>query len=181
MQYENPFIKGLWLPLRSFLWAALAVLVALFWPRQLSRVGHSAVQNILAAGGIGLTSILTGAVGAILLALTFICLPFSLLILLAFFAAWIFGLLAISAEIGGWLAKLLKQNWTPAVSAAVGAFLLTLVGNGIALAVPCLGLLPMFLIGCVGIGAVLLTRFGSRPYPPEPQGIMPVTSESKAF
>jgi hypothetical protein len=182
-QFENPFIKALWLPLRSFLWAALAVVMALLLPRHLRGIGHTASQNFLAAGGIGLTSILVVALSALFLALTIICLPFSLLILLAFLAAWAFGLLSISMEIGDWMARLFKQSWAPAISAAIGAFLLTLVSNGIALVVPCLGLLPGFLIGCVGFGAVLLTRFGTRPYPPQPQLIYPSpkASETKAF
>jgi len=181
--YENPVIKAFWLPLRSFLWAALAVLVALILPRQLSRIGHTAANSYLAAGGIGLTSILVVAFSAILLAITLICLPFSILLLLAFLAAWAIGMLAISMEIGDGLANLFKQSWVPAVSAAIGAFLLTLVGNGIALAVPCVGFLPIFLIGCVGIGAVLLTRFGTQPYPPQPLTILatPEISEPKAF
>ena len=180
-QYENPFIKALWLPLRSFLWAALAVVVALLFPRQLGGVGHSAAQNILAAGGIGLTTILVGAAGAILLMITIICLPFSLIALLALLAAWGFGLLAISMEMGERLAALLKQSWAPAISAAIGAFLLTLVLNGFSLVVPCLGWLPAFLIGCVGTGAVLLTRFGTRAYPPQLQAVVIAASEPKAL
>jgi hypothetical protein len=82
-------------------------------------------------------------------------------------AAWVLGLLAISLEIGGRLARLMKLSWAPAVSAAVGAFLLTLVLNGIELAVPCLGWLPGFLVGCVGLGAAFLTRFGAYRYPPQ--------------
>jgi hypothetical protein len=175
----NPFLKALWLPLRSFLWAALAVLAALFLPRQLGRIGHTASQHFLAAGGIGLTGVLIGVVSVILLALTLICLPFSFLVLLGFLAAWVAGLLAISMEIGDRLAKLIKKTWAPAVSAAIGAILLTLLLNGIALVVPCLGLLPGFLVGCVGIGALLLTRLGTRAYPPQPTVIMPGISEPK--
>lgn len=165
--YENLFLKILWLPLRSFLWAALAVLAALFLPQRLKITGQSASQSLLTSGAIGLTGLLVGAVIAALLAITLICLPFSLVFILVVLAAWVLGLLAISLEIGGRLARLMKLSWAPAVSAAVGAFLLTLVLNGIELAVPCLGWLPGFLVGCVGLGAAFLTRFGAYRYPPQ--------------
>ncbi len=182
-QFENLYVKAFGLPLRSFLWAALAVLAALFLPRPLGYIGKTAANSFLAAGGIGLTSVLAVVVSALLLALTFICLPFSIILLLVFLAAWVVGLLAISMEIGERLARLFKQTWAPAVSAAIGAFLLTLVVNAIALVVPCLGLIPGFIVGCVGIGAVLLTRFGRRPYPPQPLATFstPVTSETEAL
>ncbi len=163
--FGNTIWSLFWLPLRSFLWAALAVLAALFAHRSIAKVGRTAVNQAVLSGGMGLATFIVAITLMVALAITIVCIPFSFFLVLLFIFAWAFGIIALGMEVGQRLAVLAKQEWAPAVSAGLGVFLLTLALNGIALAIPCVGFIPQFLAGLVGLGAVVLTRFGSHSYP----------------
>lgn len=160
----NPLWDGLWWVFRSFFWAALAVLVALFMPKSIERIAGTAVGSTFASGGLGCITILIIPLVLILLAITICLLPVSLIGALALWLGWILGIITLGAETGKRLSQLLKVDWALPVSAGAGTFLLTLVSNGVEMFVPCVGWLVPLLIGVVGLGAVLLTRFGSQPF-----------------
>jgi len=80
--------------------------------------------------------------------------------------AWMFGLIALGLEVGKRLAQLFKQEWAPAAAAGAGTFVLMLVLNGAREAVPCVGWIFPALAGMLGLGAVILTRFGWQTYSP---------------
>lgn len=168
------FLWGLlWLPLRSFLWAALAILVLLFAPNFVARVQHSAMKEPVLSGGVGLASSIVVITVMVILAITIVCIPFSFLLGLAFILAWALGLISLGLEVGQRLAGMAKQDWAPAVSAGLGVFILTLVLNGIDFAVPWVGFLPKILVSIVGLGAVILTRFGTHSYPLDQGQVIP--------
>jgi len=50
----------------------------------------------------------------------------------------------------------------------IGTFLLTLLVNGLGALVPCVGWIVPTLVGMVGLGAVLVTRFGAQALPDAP-------------
>jgi len=59
------------------------------------------------------------------------------------------------------------------ISTGIGAFVLTLVINGLNALVPCVGWLPALIVCSIGLGAVLLTRLGTQAYPPvDPLGVL---------
>jgi len=99
------------------------------------------------------------------LSLTIILIPVSLIGIFALIAAWVVGLVAVSIEVGRKLAAALEQSWPVPVLAGVGMFILSLFFNGFSQLVPCVGWLPRFVLGTWVMGAVILTRFGSREYP----------------
>ncbi len=165
VSYDHFFGGLLWLPLRSFLWAALAILVLLFAPKLVARVQHSAIKEPVLSGGVGLASSIVVITVIVILAITIVCIPFSFLLGLAFILAWALGLISLGLEVGQRLAGLAKQDWALAVSAGLGVFILTLVLNGIDFAIPIVGFLPKVLVSMVGLGAVILTRFGTHSYP----------------
>jgi hypothetical protein len=146
--------------------AAVAGLVALVWPRQVTQVGQAVVKAPAASFGIGLLTVLAAVLLAIALALT-ICLP--LIFVAALVAAGLFGWICIGALVGEELFKALNTRETaPLWTAGLGTLVITLVTAGIDV-IPCLGLLGLlltFVVGCIGLGAVVLTRFGSTAYVP---------------
>jgi hypothetical protein len=84
--------------------------------------------------------------------------------LIVFIAALLFGWFAFGSAIGARLGAALKwQNVSPALTAGLGASLLTFTAQLFDL-VPCVGWVVPFLLAAVGLGAVTLTRFGTRPY-----------------
>ena len=151
--------------LKLFLWAALAVLLVLFLPVHTRRVTQVAFTQPLVAGGLGLLTVVALPVLVLALAITILLIPVSLAVAALAGLAWMYGLIALGLEVGNRLAKLFKQEWAPAVEAGAGTFALILVLNGIREVVPCAGWIAPALAGIVGLGAVLLTRFGFQTYP----------------
>jgi hypothetical protein len=161
----TPFFDLLWFMFRVFMWAALAVLVALFLPVQTKRTADAAVKQPLVAGGLGLLTVVITPPALIILAITILLIPASLLAALLVAIAWMFGLISLGFEVGNRLAEMLKQEWAPPVSAGAGTFVLILVINGVDALIPCVGWLVPAIAGMVGLGAVILTRFGTQAYP----------------
>lgn len=166
----NPLWDGLWWLIRSFFWAALAVLVALFLSQRTERVAESVLKNPLVAGGMGCLTMLIVPLILLVLVITICGIPFALLGAFALWIAWGFGIIVIGYEIGKRLALLFKSDWAIPVSAGIGTFALTLGLNGIGALVPCVGWMAPAAVGLVGLGAVLLTRFGGRVYPYDEPG-----------
>lgn len=151
---------------RTFLWAALAVLLVMFLPDHTERTAQAAISQPLVAGALGFLTVVVAVPLIVVLAITIIMIPVSALgaVLVAF--AWGIGLIALGYEVGKRLTQMLNQNWPAAVSAGVGTFLLILVMNGGKTMIPCIGWIMTVMVGMLGLGAVLLTRFGTQTYPP---------------
>lgn len=162
----SPVFQAASFLLRAFLWTALAVLLVLFLPEATQRVAQTALRQPLAAGGVGLLTLMVIPPALLLLTLTILLIPLSLALAMVAVVAWAFGLVAVGYEVGRRLAQLLKQDWAPAVCAGAGTFLLIVVLNGLKAAIPCVGWTFPALVGSLGLGAVVLTRFGSQVYPP---------------
>lgn len=161
----SPIVDMVWFFFRVFIWAAIAVLVAMFLPKQTDRIARTVIRQPFLAGSLGLLTLLVGSFGLLILAITIIFLPVSILGGLSLALAWVWGILAIGLEIGKRLGLLLKQEWPVAVSAGIGTFLLVLVMNGASEAIPCIGWMLPAAVVLVGIGAVILTRIGTQEYP----------------
>ena len=162
----SPVLNATAFILKIFLWAALAVLLVLFLPEHTRRVTHTAIAQPLVAGGLGLLTVVVLPVLVLALAITILLIPVSLLVVALAGLAWMYGLIALGLEVGDRLAQLMKREWPPAVAAGVGTFGLILVLNGLQHVVPCIGWIAPAIAGMVGLGAVLLTRFGLQNYPP---------------
>jgi hypothetical protein len=161
----HPLLRALVVLFKSVLWALLAGLVVLFLPRNTERTAGAVVAQPLASGGLGCATTVVAPILLVALAITICGIPISLVGFFLLIVAWAYGVIVVGMEVGQRLAQMLKQDWALPVSAGIGAFGLTLVSNSINALVPCVGWLAPTLIGCLGLGAVLLTRFGSQNYP----------------
>lgn len=161
----NPFWEGLWVIFRSLFMAALAVLAVLFIPKPTERVGNVAIKQAPVSGGVGCLTVVLLPILLVITTITIIGIPITILLSILFVLVAIFGVISLGTETGKRLAAVLKTDWALAVSAGIGTFLLWLVVEGINWIIPCVGGIPMFLVSLVGIGAVVLTRLGSRDYP----------------
>jgi hypothetical protein len=160
--------------------AAVAGLVALIWPQPTAQVGRAITEAPWPSMGIGLLTSVAGTALIVALAVTICLSPVAVLAALALSAAGLFGWIAVGAVVGERLMQALNvQQITPLWAAGLGALLITLIGTGLSAAF-CLapiGWLMIIALGCVGLGAVVLTRFGtvaytastsSAPLPPAP-------------
>jgi hypothetical protein len=127
------------------------MLLALFWQPQIERTGEAIVSQPFMTGAIGLAATLVAA------ALFLTILPLFFVAL-----AWVFGVVAMGREVGERFAKATNQTWSPVLAIGFGTFLLALAGGAIDL-IPCLGTVIVFLFGLVGVGASVITLFGTRP------------------
>jgi hypothetical protein len=170
---RNPLASIVQFVLWLFVGAVVATLTLLFVPDHTKRVAHTAVNSPLPSLGVGLLTavifvplifVLTFAM--IFLIITICVLPIVLLaVIFVAVVAWAFGLIALGYEVGNRLTQGLNKDWTPPLSAGIGTFLLLLVVNGLSLMISCVGWIFPILAGLLGLGAVLLSRFGTRVYP----------------
>lgn len=160
-----PILNVMWFFFRTFLWAALAVLLVMFLPAHAERTATTIIRQPVLAGGVGLLTAIVAPLLLIGIAITIILIPVSLVGFLIVAIAWFFGRIAIGMEIGRRFAETANQNWPPAVAAGIGTFILTFVIDGLDALIPCVGWLIPALVGVVGLGGVLLSRFGTQYYP----------------
>lgn len=161
----SPIVNVAGFFLKILMWTAAAVLLVLFLPDKTMRVGKTAVSQPLVSGGLGLLTVVVLPVVVLALAITILLIPVSLIVVVAAALAWMYGLIALGLEVGKRLAGLFKQEWAPAAAAGAGTFILILVLNGLSVTMPCVGWVFPALAGMVGLGAVLITRFGTQDYP----------------
>jgi len=141
---------------------ALGVLIVLFWPKQTELVGQAILAAPLSGLGVGFLTAIVAAALATLLAITICLLPMSFFVAVATLAAILFGWTAVGLLVGQRLLAALKvQEMNQLVAVLMGVLLISLLT-----AVPCLGWLFAVVVGSLGLGAVVLTRFGTMAYPP---------------
>jgi cytoskeletal protein CcmA (bactofilin family) len=140
--------------------AILALVLALFFAKPMQRTVDAIVENPLLAIGTGLLTAIAAPIAIILIAVTFILVPVSVLAVILLAVAMIMGWITIGMELGNRIAGLFKTKWPAAVSAGLGTLLLTLTMEIIGL-IPCLGWSLIFVVAIIGLGGVILTRGGT--------------------
>lgn len=163
----NPLLKMIWFFFRIFLFAALAVLLVMFLPEPVNRVARAATKQPVITGGAGLLTAVLAPIALVAITITLILIPVTFIVALLLVAAWLLGWVALGLETGRRIAKALNLQWAPAISAGLGTLILSFVLGGFREMLPCPGLIPQVLVGLWGLGAVLLTRFGTQDYLPD--------------
>jgi hypothetical protein len=156
--------------------AGIGLLVVLFLPAHTQTVAQTIRQVAPASFGVGLLTLIVGITAMILLFITCCLIPIGLLVALALVLATLYGWIVVGYLLGGRTLRAIQKGGgepSPTVSALVGIFLITLIQQGLmALSnIPCLGFF-FWLMGAAlwlvvvstGLGAVVLTRFGTQPY-----------------
>lgn len=161
----NPFGEFMRVFGSAVLVSFLGVLATLFFQSHLSRVSEAVVAQPLMTTSIGLLTIVV----LIVAALTLILLPLVGLSLIPLAFAWLFGVVSIGQEIGERLAKALGQVWQPVVTTGLGTFVLVFIVasfqslNHLLPFMACVTWIVPVLVGLLAVGAVVITRFGTRP------------------
>jgi hypothetical protein len=138
--------------------ALLGVVLLALAPRAMGRVASAAARGAFVSFGMGL---LTLAVGVLLGLLLLLACCLGLLVWLALGAAWLVGWVAVGLWLGQRLLQALNvRNASSIGEVALGVFLITLLTQLPA----CIGFFVGLILGCTGLGAVVLTRFGTRSF-----------------
>ncbi len=163
----NPFASAFGVLGQAILIAALAMLLSLFLHPQMDRVAQVFARQPLVAGGVGLLSVFISPLLVLFMILTIILILAIPFFVLGFVLIWLFGIISIGMETGERFTHSIGQNWSPALTAGFGTFLLVLITRGLGL-VPCFGWLAPFLVGVAGVGAVILAILETRKPPAAP-------------
>lgn len=161
----NPILEIIWFFFSTFLYAGLAVLLVMFLSTHVERVANAALTQPVITAGAGLLTAVLAPLALIAITITIILIPVTLVAVLLLVAAWLFGWVALGFEVGRRIANALNLELAPAISAGIGTFVLLFVLGGFSQLIPCIGWLPQTLVGLWGLGAVLMTRFGTQKYP----------------
>ena len=160
----SPLIDMIWFLFRLFMVAALAVILMLFLPKHLERIADASVSQPVITIGAGLITAVLAPFALVAMTITIILIPVTIITVLVLFAAWLIGWVSLGYELGRRITTMVHMEWAPAISAGIGTFILFLLFGGFRYLVPCIGFLPHFIISIWGLGAVLMTRFGTREY-----------------
>lgn len=160
------FLTLLGIAFRAAGLAAIALLLMIFIPEQTQRVRRLTLNEPIVSIGVGfLTLLVVGLLGGVLF-ITICGIPVAIVLGLALVVALVYGWIALGLMVGErLLAGLHTQRPLPMVAAVVGVILITLLS-----VIPCLGWLISLVGGAWGLGAVVLSRGGTREYPALPGG-----------
>jgi len=142
---------------------ALGLLVVALLPEQVKVVSATVQGAPFPSIGVGFLTYLVSALLIPLLVVICIGIPVAILLGLALAAASIYGWIVLGSVVGERLLQAAKvARPEPLASVLLGVFLITLIS-----ATPlCIGFLFTLVAGSWGLGAVILTRFGTTLYPP---------------
>lgn len=151
------------IPFKIFLillWSGLGALMVLIFPNALQRVSKAIIDQPLACTGIGLFTIIIGVAAS----LTILLLPIICLFSPIFISVLIFGKIGLGLAVGKKIEPSFSSPISPAIIAGIGILLIELVSLLLDL-IPCVGWIGGFVLSIIGIGAAVVTVFGTRPYP----------------
>lgn len=112
---------------------------------------------------LGLVTLLLAPVLLLILLSSIIAIPVALIVLLVLFAGWAFGIIAVSRSIGEQILHAMSSRPISRRESFV-AIVLGLLALSIFGSLPMLGWLISIAASLIGLGGVLLSRFGTRLY-----------------
>ena len=149
-------------------WVALGILLMVLLPEHVMLVRTTVTSKTRRSLALGLLSILLALpVLAILVALI-ISIPLAIIVVIGIIAAWALGTVAVGSLLGEYIVRVVApQKNTRPVQVVVGLTVLVLAGS-----LPYIGWVISIGAGLIGLGAVFLSRFGTRLYSQPKQPIM---------
>jgi hypothetical protein len=155
--FLSPFGFTNWV-ISIVVWVLIAAALIHWWPQRTLRVGEVMFSRLPRSLAVGALSWVLGLVLAVILALTIIGIPLTLAILLVLVAGGMLGNVAIGWLVGrGILHRFARRDASPLMEAIVGVAILAVIES-----IPFWGFLLSVFIAFLGVGATLLSRFGSR-------------------
>jgi len=142
------------------IWVTLGILLTSLLPEHVMLVRTTAVSKMRRSLVIGLLSILLAPPVLVVLIALVLSIPLAIIVGLGLLAAWALGVVAIGWHLGDYIMrKVAPHQNTRLVQIVVGLTVLVLAGS-----LPYIGWLITIGAGLLGLGAVFLSRFGTRLY-----------------
>jgi hypothetical protein len=184
----RPITNFVWALVRAFALAAVAVLVLLFLPRHTERVSTVVQENPVSAGGLGILTVILAVPTMAITAISILLIPATILIAIGLILGGFFGVVAVGGEIGRRMSEGFGYSWKKPLQTAVGTFSIAFLVSIFQLArLDWFSSLLVIVIAGIGLGSVMMTRFGTREYRPagaakpvvEPDAVEPAAAEEE--
>ena len=145
--------------------AGLGALLLLIMPNSTETMVKALVASPWQVLGYGALTTVVVFVASLILTITICLIPVAFLILLAFGLAVLVGWLILGYELSRRiLTDMFHTKWSVTLTALFGNAILYLIASGLRL-IPCLGGVIEFIAVLFGLGTVVVTLFGTKPYP----------------
>jgi hypothetical protein len=146
--------------LSLFIWILVGIALITLLPEHVMFVRTTATTKTRRSILIGLLSILLAPAVLFVLVALILPIPFALILVLGLIIAWAFGTVAIGWIVGEYILRAVAPQYnTRLLDVVVGLTALVLVGS-----IPYIGWLISIGVWLLGLGAVFLSRFGTRLY-----------------
>lgn len=161
IDWLSPFANGWDVTFWSLvIWEALGLLITLLFPEHVMFVRTTLVGQAKRGLLVGLLSVLLAPVVLIILFALVITIPLAIIVAAGLVAAWALGIVAVGGQLGKYIiSKVAPQRKTRYTQVIVGLAVLVIAG-----ALPVIGIFITIGAGMIGLGAVFLSRFGTRLY-----------------
>lgn len=152
-----PETSSFWLSL--LFWVSATFGLTAFVPEAVGHVRYTIARRFLMSGVSGALIGLLGVVLAVALFLTCLGIPLTLAIGVLLWLAWVIGTVAFGSWLGASLLRGLRRRREPSLlgSSLLGVLILSLLKT-----LPVAGGVVSVIVGCVGLGAALLTLISAR-------------------
>ena len=163
--------------------AALGLLFGILFPKHLKKTAAAIVNEPVKSGVLGLLTVFVAPIVLVILILTLILIPVSLLAFLALGILMLYGWIAVGYEIGARIAASAKANWEPSIISGLGTLVLSTTAALVGM-IPCIGFLIYPVVLFVGLGGVLISQFWQREVSTAPaatqDNLLPATPKQEA-
>lgn len=149
-------------------WIGAGLLLTSLLPEHVMLVRTTAISKKRRSFVLGLLSMLLAPIILAVLIALIIAVPLAILVGVGLIAAWVLGTVAIGWQLGEYIVRRVAPHYnTRLIQVIVGLTVLALIES-----LPVVGWLVSLLVGVVGLGAVFLSRFGTRLYSQPKQPIL---------
>lgn len=149
--------------------SALAMLIALLFPKNTSVIANCFALSPGVSWAVGLLTLFSAIVAMIITTLTLILIPVSLAGVILLFGALLLGYVSVGYWVGHRIAESSRLKWAEPAAAGIGTMILSIIISAFSLIPSWMGSLAatlmIFIVSMFGLGSVTLTIFGSKPYP----------------
>jgi hypothetical protein len=151
------------------IWSIVGSLLTLFLPEHVMVVRTTIKNKARRSFVLGLLSLLLVPIILTVLIALIVSLPLAIFLVIVLGSAWVLGTVAIGRMVGEYILRLCAlQHSNPLVQVVLGLVVLTLISS-----LPYIGWVVSIGLGTLGLGAVLLSRFGTRFYN-QPKRLLPL-------
>jgi len=137
----------------------LACLIAYLLPKPTRNVMRTIQNQPGVSWGVGFLVLLVSPVIILVLAITICLSPFALVLLVTLMVASLFGWIAMAALLGEFMNRWFYLKMNLVLQTLAGGLLTALLISLVTL-IPIVGFLSAILLGCCGLGGVVISRFG---------------------